>query len=562
VATISASFITGGGDAQCQPITRSGRSVAAASAAIGKPEVLEARVELAEDADLLVESLGHALHDEIRGRGHLERRGPGESRERRLHLAAAELPARDRALEPEAPRDDVAPSALERLLGDVAADGLVAAGRERLRDAAAHDSRADHADAELAHAPSSTPDGLAVYAVAMPLVSAADARTLFLHAQGLCDDPARRASTAAVAKLVDRLGFVQVDSIQRIERAHHLILGARLDGYRPEFLERLAFEKRALFEHWTHDAAYIPVALFPHWKHRFVRRERKMRSRPWFKTRLGRNPDRTIARVLARVEREGALRARDFERAAARRSEGWWDWTPEKTALEVLWQSGRLAIAGRDGFDKIYDLVERVLPEAHAAPASHPEEHVDWACSSALERLGAATPSEIAAFWGAVTPAEAAAWCREAPSRHQAVSVQLGAAKGAPRRPGLALPDWDSRVHRAPALPDELRLLAPFDPVLRDRDRLTRLFDFDYRFEAFTPARKRRYGYYVLPILERDRFVGRLDPRHDRARETLVVDGVWWEPHVRPTAARKRALGRALEKLAARIGAKSLELSS
>jgi hypothetical protein len=394
----------------------------------------------------------------------------------------------------------------------------------------------------------------------MPLVSAADARKVFLHAQGLCDDPARRASTASVVKIVERLGFVQLDSIQRIERAHHLILGARLDGYRPVFLERLAFEKRALFEHWTHDAAYIPVALFPHWKHRFERRARKMRSRPWFKTRLGADPDATIARVQARIEREGALRARDFERAPERRSTGWWDWTPEKTALEYLWHTGRLAIAGRDGFDKIYDLVERVLPEVHAAPASAPDEHVDWACSSALERLGAATPSEIGWFWGAVTPGEAAAWCREAVSRHRAVSVQLGATNGGKPRPGIALPDWEIRARRAPAPPDDLRLLAPFDPVLRDRERLTRLFAFDYRFEAFTPALKRRYGYYVLPILERDRFVGRLDPRHDRERGALVVDGVWWEPKVRATAARRRALTRALEKLAARIGASSVEI--
>ena len=396
----------------------------------------------------------------------------------------------------------------------------------------------------------------------MSLVSAAAARKLLLHAQGLCDDPERRASAAAVAKLVDRLGFVQLDSIQRVERAHHLILGARLDGYRPAFLDRLAFQKRALFEHWTHDAAYIPVALFPHWKHRFERRERKMRSRPWFKTRLGANPDRTIAAVHARIAREGPLRARDFERSPERRSSGWWDWTPEKTALEYLWHTGRLAIAGRDGFDKIYDLIERVLPEAHAAPASAPDEHVDWACGSALERLGAATHAEIAAFWGAVTPAEAAAWCREAPSRHRAVSVRLAAANGAPPRAGVALPDWETRARRAPAPPDELRLLAPFDPVVRDRDRLTRLFEFDYRFEAFTPARKRRYGYYVLPILERDRFVGRLDPRHDRERGALVVEGLWWEPHVRATAARGRALTRALEKLAERIGARTVEISA
>ena len=129
-------------------------------------------------------------------------------------------------------------------------------------------------------------------------------------------------------------------------------------------------------------------------------------------------------------------------------------------------------------------------------------------------------------------------------------------------RPGVALPDWQKRARRAPAPPDELRLLAPFDPVVRDRKRLTRLFGFDYRFEAFTPAAKRKYGYYVMPILEGDRFVGRFDPRRDSARSALVVDAVWWEPGVRPTRARKRAFEDALEKLAARIGAGKVEIAS
>src|SRR5262249_27009011 len=153
----------------------------------------------------------------------------------------------------------------------------------------------------------------------------------------------------------------------RVERAHHLILGARLDGYRPEMLDRLAFERRTLFEHWTHDAAYIPVSLFPHWKLRFERRKQEMRRKRWYKRRLGSDPERTLPRGHARIVREGALRARDFERGPDRPATGWWDWTPEKTALEVLWHSGRLAIAGRDRFDKVYDLIERVFPEDHAA---------------------------------------------------------------------------------------------------------------------------------------------------------------------------------------------------
>jgi uncharacterized protein len=401
------------------------------------------------------------------------------------------------------------------------------------------------------------------YSVAVqPLVSAADARKLFLAAQGMSDDPGRRATLGAVETLIGQLGYVQLDSIQRIERAHHLILGARLDHYRPELLDRLAFEKWALFEHWTHAAAYIPVALFPHWRHRFAQREKRMRQHRWFKKRLGGKPDALLARVYERIAREGPLRARDFESAKKRKSQGWWDWTPEKTALEVLWHSGRLAIAGRDRFDKVYDLVERVFPAAHAAPAPSHAEHVDWACAAALERLGTATAKELAHFWGTVSIADARAWCKTAVEQHRAVSARLDAHHGGKPVAGVALPDWEARARRARPADPELRLIAPFDPVMQNRERLTRLFAFDYVFEAFTPAPKRKYGYYVLPMLEGERFVGRLDPRHDREREAVVVDGVWWEPGVRVTAARQRALGAALEKLAARVGARSVELAA
>lgn len=390
-------------------------------------------------------------------------------------------------------------------------------------------------------------------------IDAAAARALFLDAQGLRDDPGRKATPKAVETLVAKLGFVQVDSISRVERAHHLILGARLDGYRPALLDRLAFEKRVLFEHWTHDAALIPIAFFPHWRPRFARfAERAQRSR-WYRERMGAEPGRTLARVQQRITHEGALRARDFERGADRPATGWWDWTPEKMALEYLWRTGVLAIAGRENFHKLYDLVERVLPDAHAAPDPSLDEHIEWACSSALERLTVATSAELAAFWAAISSAQAATWCRQAVSEGRIEPVSLHGVDGAKPRAAFALPGWKRRLGRLPAVPARTRLLSPFDPVLRDRKRLERLFGFDYRFEAFVPAAKRRYGYYVLSILEGDRFVGRLDPRFDRERGVLVVEKLYWEKGIRPTRARRAALNEALHGLAARIGARAVE---
>lgn len=379
-------------------------------------------------------------------------------------------------------------------------------------------------------------------------VSRAQARLLLLDAQGLTADPARPATPKAVLAAITQLGFVQLDSIQRVERAHHLILGARFDAYRPRTLHHLAFERRALFEHWTHDASLIPTALYALWKPRFARWERRLKASKWFTHRLGTGPkaERAIAKVLGRVTEAGATRARDFDRGDHGRSTGWWDWTPEKTALEYLWHTGVLAVTHRDGFEKVYDLAARVLPGPHGLEAPAPDAHRDWAARSALERLGVASAGELAAFWGAIPIAEANAWSKAALTRGEVVQVAVDG------KPSLAFADWQERVRRAQAPPDRLRVLAPFDPLIRDRKRLLRLFGFDYRFEAFVPKPKRRWGYYVLPILEGDRLIGRVDPRFDRARGDVVIEGLWWEAGVAATKARRRALDDALARIAAR----------
>jgi uncharacterized protein YcaQ len=127
-------------------------------------------------------------------------------------------------------------------------------------------------------------------------------------------------------------------------------------------------------------------------------------------------------------------------------------------------------------------------------------------------------------------------------------------------RAAFALLDWKRRVRRAVDAPDRIRLLAPFDPVIRDRNRALRLFNFDYSFEAFVPAKKRKYGYYVLPIMEGDRFIGRLDPFHERDQQTLIVDRIWWEKGIKPTPERKRKLNDALAVLAKQIGATTVQI--
>jgi uncharacterized protein YcaQ len=368
-----------------------------------------------------------------------------------------------------------------------------------------------------------------------PSLTSAQGRRLLLAGQALLGPP-----PDGLEGLIARLGYVQLDSINVVERAHHLILGSRSAGYEPKQLEAL-LDRRRLFEHWTHDAAAIPLQWYPHWQLRFPRSRARILASPWWRKRMGDQVEPLLAQVLARVRAEGPLRSADFEHA--RQGEpGWWGWKPQKAALELLWHTGALAVAGRTHFHKRYDLAERVFPEAHAEPAPDPEAHLAWACATALERLGTATPRELAGFWNAVEPADAARWC--AAARIERVEVDGKAC--------FAVPDWRERLAALPEPGERMVLLCPFDPILRDRERALRLFGFDYRFEAFVPEARRQYGYYVLPILGGDRLVGRMDAKFHRERGVLEVKGLWWEKGVRPAKARLRT---ALEALARRIGA-------
>lgn len=391
----------------------------------------------------------------------------------------------------------------------------------------------------------------------LPRVPAAAARRLLLAAQGLLDDPRGAVTADRLYSLIERMGFVQIDSINIVERAHHLTLGSRLQNYRPSLFDRLLERQRRLFEHWTHDASAVPTAWFPFWKMRFERYRQRVLERPWWKERLGPDPDRALDHVRERIAREGPLMTRDFEDPRGADAERtWWGWKPQKAALEYLWRTGELVIARRVSFHKVYDLTERVFPDLHAAPAPSPGEHLDWAGATALERLGVASPPEIAGFWAAISLEEARSWCERAVASGQAVAVEVEAVDGSRPRLAVAVHDWEERAAAAPAAPSRMRFLSPFDPILRDRQRALRLFGFDYRFEAFVPEAKRQHGYYVLPLLEGERLIGRADPKFLRDEGVLEIRQVWWEPGVRESKGRRAALEAAIERLARAIGAK------
>ncbi len=394
----------------------------------------------------------------------------------------------------------------------------------------------------------------------MTLTIAADqARRLTLSLQGLAGWPRRRLSTAGLALLVERLGFLQLDSINTVARAHHMILLARHPSYRPELLRRAQEDEGRLFEHWTDRiASLLPVDLYPYWRLRFARERAMVEAR--FKRWFGDGFALELERLLDQIRASGAIRARDLEVARARPSGGWWDWHAGKIALEYLWRTGRLAIARRDGFQKVYDLPERVIPEAARRHQPSEAELIDWACRAALERLGVASPGELARFFGLVSIEEAKAWC----ARNQgaaAVPAILNSLNGAPPRKLLARPDIETLIASLPEPPRRLRILNPFDPLLRDRARLARLFGFDYRIEVFVPEAKRRYGYYVFPLLEGERLIGRLDMKADRQRAALDVKALWLEPGLRLSRGRQRRLEAELDRIRRFIDAGSVHFA-
>lgn len=356
------------------------------------------------------------------------------------------------------------------------------------------------------------------------------ARALFLARHELSQPRSPIGRGEALSALIERLGFVQVDSVNTLARAHDMILFSRCSNYRPESLRWLNDQRRGVFEGWTHDASVIPARFFPYWRLKFERDAQRLREK--YKNWHGPEFQNELTGVLDHITQVGACCSRDVGDAPATKSTGWWDWKPSKTALEYLWRSGRLAVSHRAGFAKHYDLVERVIPPEYLNAHVPDADVIDWAASAALDRLGFATPGELAKFFALISPAEAKAWAARAAERDQVVEVSVLGANGKPKRCLTRPETLDAVPQIAPPAP-RLRLLSPFDPALRDRNRAEWLFGFHYRIEIFVPEAQRQYGYYVFPILEADRLIGRVDLQADRSAKRLDIRALWPEPGVR-----------------------------
>lgn len=378
-------------------------------------------------------------------------------------------------------------------------------------------------------------------------ISNRDARRLWLHAQGLAETPTGALDLDA---LIKQLGFVQLDTIQVVSRAHHHILWSRNQNYREPMLNRHMADHRQVFEHFTHDASVIPMDFYPMWQRQFRRLEAKVRKWEWHRGMLdadGRN------HIKDRIREEGPLCTKAFD-TKVKGEKTMWARPPHKLALDYMWYAGELSTSHRENFTKFYDLSERVIPEHHLAHVPSDEAQIDWLCANALDRMAFGSEGDIQRFWDAVSNAEAKAWAQSA---RNLIPVEI---ETADRQLILvwAPENIETRLATVPAPTTRLRILNPFDPVIRDRTRLKRLFGFDYTVEMFVPAAKRKWGYYVYPMLEGDRLVGRIEAKADRKAGQLRVLNLWLEPNVKWTSARANKVEAELARMMRFVGLNQL----
>jgi uncharacterized protein YcaQ len=382
-------------------------------------------------------------------------------------------------------------------------------------------------------------------------LSAAQARRVALAAQGFDGGRGSEGPTRAqLIRALARLGVLQIDSVNVLVRAHYLPLYARLGPYRPAHLDAAAYAgRRALFEYWGHQASLLPVALQPLLRWRMARAERGQGVYAGL-TRFARRRRAYIDATLAEVAARGPLTASGLLRGG-RGSGSWWGWSEGKAALEWLFWTGRITTAARRGFERVYDLTERVLPPAVlAAPTPSETDALRALVRLAGRALGVATARDLGDYFR-IGAADVRPRVAELVEAGELIPVRVE---------GWTEPAYLHREAPPPRPVPARALLSPFDSLIWDRRRTERLFGFHYRISIYTPSHQRTHGYYVLPFLLDERLVARVDLKADRAARTLRVLAAHAEPDVAAGRAAPALLDE-LRAMAAWLGLDRVETS-
>jgi uncharacterized protein YcaQ len=347
-------------------------------------------------------------------------------------------------------------------------------------------------------------------------------RGLMIAAQGLHDGTHPPATKKAVRSIIRQMHLLQIDTINVIARSPYLVLWSRLGDYNPRWLEDLLAEG-ALFEYWSHAACFLPIEDYPLYRHLYD---------SWLGGRAHKWLDehRTVAEaVLDHVRANGETRSSDFERTDGQKTD-WFNWKEEKIALEYLFYAGELMVRKRHNFQRIYDLRERVLADVEELPAIALAEAHDQFVLNTIQALGVTKAEWIADYFRlSKTDARAALKRLEKQDRLMTVEVEGW------NVPGYIHPDNRKRVEAAAKgeIPrSKTTFLSPFDPLVWDRKRALDLFNFDYKIEVYTPAPRRKYGYFTLPILWDNALIGRIDPKAHRKEGIFEVKALHLEPGV------------------------------
>ncbi len=379
-------------------------------------------------------------------------------------------------------------------------------------------------------------------------ISKDEARALAVIAQRLDEPISGPPSKSAIMETIRRIGCLQIDTISVVARSHYLVLWSRLGKYDPALVDELHHPDRQLFEYWGHAASLLPSDLFPYFRRRMQQRRIKHMDG---EDSWALENEELVTQVLTAVREHGPISSSHFERTDTGEpveAWSWWGGKPENHALDLLWTAGALAIHRRVNFQRHYDLIDRVFPEHANTDLPHETEENRVLAKRALDAMGVGFPSGINDYfrtkWGSRTRRILA----ELEQDGEIFPVEiddLGTAFVSECNRGL----FDQV--RAGRRPTRTTLLSPFDNLIWERQRTEKLFDFEYRLECYTPAPKRKYGYYNLPILDRGRLVGRLDPKVDRRERVLYLRSVHVEPGVKFDADMASRLQEALRDFAA-----------
>jgi len=372
------------------------------------------------------------------------------------------------------------------------------------------------------------------------------ARNVMLAAQGLDRPRDQPATKADVLEVIRRMSLLQIDTIHVVARSPYLVLWGRLGDYRPAWLDELLTEG-ALFEYWAHALCFIPIEEYALYRRQMLDGiQNKVWAYEWA-AKWAQEHTKVMKKVRTHLQKNGAVRSAEFE--TKRHVLGrWWNRKEEKDALEIMFLTGEVMIARRQNFQRVYDLRERILPDWEAAALPSSEELQRTLALRAVRALGIAFPAWVPDYFRVPKtgmPKRLEALAQEGLLRQVEVKGLGGHAYVHPDHIHLIEQALSGNLE-----PTLTTLLSPFDPLVWDRDRALTLFDFNYKIECYTPAAKRRYGYFTLPILHRGRLIGRLDPKAHRAQGMFEIKALHMEPGVRVTQRLVTDLAAALHRLA------------